>query len=113
MSKLVEILVQRKKSQEKYFKNYLFFAKKIKKISQKFLGKARVIVFGSILRKEVPRDIDILIISPEFKSWEKKRKLYLKISREIGILAPFEFHFVTEKEYQNWYKFFVKEKIEV
>lgn len=114
MSKLVEILVKRRKIQEKYFKNYLKYALKIKKISQKMLGEVKVIVFGSSLKKdEVPRDIDILIISPKLKSWNKKRKLYLKISKEIGWQAPFEFHFATEREYQQWYSRFIKEKIEI
>lgn len=114
MSKLVDILIERKKIQEKYFKNYLLFARKIKKIAQKKLGKVKVIVFGSILRKdEVPKDIDILIVSPELKNLEEKKELYSEILKKIGWQAPFEFHFATEKEYKEWYSHFIKEKIEI
>lgn len=113
MSKLVEVLVKRRKAQEKYFKNYLFFSKKIKKIAEKILGEAKVIIFGSILRNETPRDIDILIVSPKFKDREMKYKIYSKILKEIGIENPFEFHFATEKEYREWYSHFLKEKIEI
>ena len=113
MSKLVEILLERKRAQEKYFKNYLFFAKKIKKIAEEILGEAKVIVFGSILRKETPRDIDILIVSPKLKNQKIKYKIYSKVTKEIGIENPFQFHFATEKEHQEWYSHFIKEKIEV
>lgn len=111
---LSEILIEIRKEEEKYFENYLFYAREIKKIAQERLGKVKVIVFGSILRKnEVPRDIDILIISPELKDWETKEKLYSEILKTIGWQAPFEFHFVTEKEYEEWYSSFIKEKVEI
>jgi len=71
MSQLVDVLIKRKKLQEKYFRDYLGYAQRIKKIAEKILGEAKVIIFGSILRKdEVPRDIDILIVSPKLKEVE-------------------------------------------
>jgi len=56
----LDLLIEEAKEEEKYFKNYLSWAKKIKRKAQKLLGdKIKVFVFGSILRKnEVPGDID-------------------------------------------------------
>jgi len=111
---LTDILIEKAKREEKYFKNYLDYAKIIKKEAEKFLGKVKVFVFGSILRKEeMPRDIDILVISPKLKTARKKSEARVKILSKIGVTSPFEIHLITEKEYQNWYKFFIKEKIKV
>jgi len=41
---LMDILIEEAQEKEKYFKN--------KKVAEKLLGKARVFVFGSILRKK-------------------------------------------------------------
>ncbi|MCM8832490.1 MAG: nucleotidyltransferase domain-containing protein [Candidatus Omnitrophica bacterium] len=113
MSKFVKILIKRRKKQEKYFKNYLFYAKKIKKIVKEILGEGKVLIFGSILSNDVKRDIDILIVSPKLKQQELRYKIYSKILDEIGIEHPFEFHFSTEKDFQQWYIHFIKEKIEI
>jgi len=116
MSKITftEILVEKAKREKKYFKNYIFWARKIKKVAKELFGEARVFVFGSILRKdEIPRDIDILIVSPKFKGSEEKIKANLEIKKKLGFSSPFEFHFASPKEYSEWYEHFIKEKIEV
>ncbi len=113
---LTDILIERRKRQEKYFKNYLRWAKIIKKEAEKSLGKVKVFVFGSILRKdEVPRDIDILIISPKLKnsSPEIKSEVRTKIKKKIGLLAPFEIHLLSPSDYKEWYKNFIKEFVEI
>jgi len=112
--KLIDLLIERQKRYEKYFKNYLKYAKKIKKIAKESLGEAKVFVFGSILRKdEVPRDIDIMIISPKLKDLKTKTKIKVKIWKKIGIFSPFEIHLITPEDYRDWYQYFVKEKIEI
>ena len=112
--KLIDLLIENQKEQEKYFKNYLKYARQIKKIAEKSIGKVKVFVFGSILKKnEVPRDIDILIISPQLKTLEKKTMLKVKIWKKIGFFSPFEIHLITPEEYKNWYQHFIKEKIEI
>ena len=114
MSELLEILLSIRKEQEKYFKNYLDWAKIIKKETEKLVGKVKMFIFGSILRKnEVPRDIDVLIVSPKFKSCNLRRKVRIKIWRKIGFFAPFEIHLITPSQFRNWYSHFIKEKIEV
>lgn len=107
----IDYLAEKAKEEEKYFKNYKFYAKKIKNSAEKLLGKVRVIAFGSILRKdEVPRDIDILIISPKIKSNTDRGKIIAKILKKIGFFSPFEIHLVSPKDYENWYKNFIKDE---
>jgi predicted nucleotidyltransferase len=56
----------------------------------KVLGKVEVIVFGSILDKQLPRDINVLIVSKcEVKD---KGEILGKIHRRLGITNPFEIH---------------------
>jgi predicted nucleotidyltransferase len=110
----LEALIEEAKEEEKYFKNYLKYARKIKKEAETLLGKVKVFVFGSILRKdEVARDIDILIISPKLKTTAQKSKILAKLWKKFGFNIPFEFHLINPDEYKNWYRYFIKEKIEI
>ena len=110
----LDILIEEAKKEEKYFKDYLEYAKTIKNEAEKLLGKVRVIVFGSILKKdEVARDIDILIISPRLKTLAEKSKSRAKLWKRLGFLSPFEIHLITPKEYRDWYSHFIEEKIEI
>lgn len=112
--KLIDLLIERQRRQEKYFKNYPFYAKKIKKVAEELLGKTKVLVFGSILKKdELPRDIDILVISPKLRTSKKKSEIRVEFWQRLGTSFPFEIHLITPKDYQNWYKFFIKEKLEI
>ena len=111
---LIDILTERRERQEKYFKNYLDYVKRIKKEAENLLGEVKVFIFGSILRKdEVPRDIDVLVISSKLEKTAKKSEIRAKIWQRLGFLSPFEIHLITPEEYQDWYKNFIKEKIEV
>lgn len=111
---LTDILIERAKREEKYFKNYRFYAKRIKKTAQELLGEVKVFVFGSMLKKdEVPRDIDVMVISPNLKSSIKKSKIRVKLQKKLGFSSPFQIHLVTLEEYRDWYKNFIKEKIEI
>jgi len=111
---MMNFLIDLAEEKEKYFKNHLFYAKKIKEEAEKILGKVKVYVFGSILRKnEIARDIDILIISPKLKNSLPKSKILAQISKKIGFINPFEIHLVSPEEYKNWYRYFIKEKITI
>jgi predicted nucleotidyltransferase len=110
----LEALIEEAKEEEKYFKNYLKYARKIKKEAERLLGKVKIFVFGSILRKdEVARDIDILIVSPKLKTTAQKSKILAKLWKKFGFDIPFEFHLIDPDEYKNWYRYFIKEKIEI
>lgn len=116
MDKLTEILIKKRKEQEKYFKNYLFWAKEIKKEAERLLGEVQVFVFGSILRQsktEIPRDVDIMVISPVFRDRTKKSEIKVKIWRKIGVGSPFEIHLISPEDFRDWYSLFIKEKIEI
>jgi hypothetical protein len=112
---LVDLLIGKRKRDEKYFQNYLSYVKKIKRVANDVLGEVKIFVFGSLIRGEAEpgSDIDILIISPKLKNFLKKSKIRTKILEEIGSISPFEIHLITPEEYQNWYKNFIKEKIEI
>lgn len=114
MTTLTELLIERDREHKAYFKNYLQYAKEIKKEVEGLLGKVQVFIFGSILRKnEIPRDVDILIISPKLKTTRERSKILAQIWRKIGFTSPFELHFATPQEYQNWWRYFLKEKLEI
>jgi predicted nucleotidyltransferase len=114
MKSEIDILIKEAEKEKKYFENYLYYTRKIKKIAEKLLGKSRVFVFGSILKKnEVPQDIDVLIVSQKLKSAAKKTEIRTKIWKKIGFLWPFEIHLITPEEYRNWYKYFIEKKIEI
>jgi len=111
---LVDFLIEKTKREEKYFKNYLDYSKIIKKEVIKFLGEAKVYIFGSILKKdEISQDIDILIVSENLSKSGIKTKAQIKLRKKIGVFSPFEFHFATPEEYNSWWKYFLKEKLEV
>lgn len=113
MSQFTQLLIRRQKEKEKYFQNYLGYARKIKKEGERLLGEVRVFVFGSILKKdEVPQDIDVLVISPKLKK-DQKSQIRVKIGEKIGFSSPFELHLITPEEYKSWYQFFLKEKVEI
>ncbi len=112
---LFDILLEERKEKEKYFKNYLKYARIVKKIAEKELKDVKVFVFGSVVKKEhtPASDIDLLIVSKNMpKSMSKRAKIQAKIFNKIGILAPFEIHMVNEKEFK-WYKRFIDKKVAV
>jgi predicted nucleotidyltransferase len=95
-----------------YFKNYLYWGKKIKEMARRLLGKdVKVLIFGSVVKgKWGPNsDIDVLIISNKLsKNWIKNRLIRTKIKKEIGPFSPFQIHLATPEEYKNWYRKFIK-----
>ena len=113
MKSYLEILSEIKKENQKYFKNYLKYAKIIKRIVRKELGEVRVFVFGSVIKgQETPAsDIDILVVSKNMpEKMNERSKIKAKIWKRIGIFSPFEIHLVDEKEFR-WYEKFIDEKI--
>jgi uncharacterized protein len=113
VTEFVDLLIQRKKKDEKYFTNYMKYAKVIKNVSTKSLEGARVLVFGSVIKGNwVPNksDIDVLIISNKvLKSGVWQSELKLNMLQEIGdITAPFDIHFATPEIYNSWFKNFIK-----
>lgn len=110
----IDTLIEEAEKEEVYFKNYLKYAKKIKRTVQDLLGEVKVLIFGSILKKnEVPEDIDVLVISPKLENSEIKSEIRAKLWQKLGFFSPFEIHLITPEEYKDWYQYFIEEKIEI
>ena len=111
---LVDLLLEIKKKNEKYFKNPKKYAKIIKKKAKEILGEVEVYLFGSIVRGDFgpDSDIDVLVVSENLNK-EKIGEIKAQILRQIDFFAPFQIHLITKEEYENWYKNFIKEKIKI
>jgi len=110
---LTEILKKTQKRKRDYFENYNFFCQEIRRKAEELLGKIRVIIFGSLVKKKSgPRsDIDILIISENLpEDWEERRKIRREIKFQIGLFSPFQIHLATPIEFERWYKKFIKKE---
>lgn len=114
---LVDILKERKEERGKYFDNYLEYAKEIKKQTEAILGKCRVFVFGSVLKKDyhpILSDIDILVVSLAIaEKPRQKSKIKNQILSRFEFGNPFEIHLITPEEYEDWYSKFIDQKIEI
>ena len=118
MTTLVDILIERKKRNQRYFLEYREYASKIKGITRILLKDedARVLVFGSVVKGTwIPNksDIDVLIISESvLKSATWQSDLKVRILEEMGVdlTAPFEFHFATQEIYTSWYQKFIHDE---
>jgi predicted nucleotidyltransferase len=102
-------------SKEKYFKNYLKYAKNLKEIAKKILKdkKLKIIIFGSVIERDytLSSDIDIMIISSKIpRKGIKRAKILGKIYNSIGIASPFEIHLVNKKDWKIYKKFIKKFK---
>jgi predicted nucleotidyltransferase len=95
MISLTEIQREIVKENEKYFKNYLSWGRKIKKIAKKLLGKdVRVLIFGSVVKGTwgPNSDIDVLIISDKLsKNWIENRWIRTRIKKEVAPFLLFKF----------------------
>jgi len=54
-----------------------------------------------------------LIISPKLKTSVQKSEILAKIWEMLDFKGPFEIHLINEKEYKNWYRYFIKKKVKV
>ncbi|MGC8976595.1 MAG: nucleotidyltransferase domain-containing protein [Candidatus Ratteibacteria bacterium] len=109
----IQILKDIKEEREKFFENYKDYVLIIKRKAEKILKDVKIIVFGSIVKGNwhpLLSDIDILIISDEIPDdLEKRRIIKHKIKSILPPFNPFQIHLATRKEYENYYKKFIKE----
>jgi len=110
---LIDIITEIGKENEKYFKNYLKYAKIIKKIVKNVFKEGEVIIFGSILKSKTQGDIDILIISDKVSDPEIRKEFFIQFNEKIGFINPFEIHFATKDQFDNWYINFIDKYIKV
>jgi len=110
---LTGLLLHQKREEEKYFRNYLLYAKKAAIVAKESLPDVKLYLFGSILRKEATpaSDIDLLIFSEKMpKKLSERNKIKVKILKEIGFFSPFELHLVNREEFEFYKKFIDKMK---
>ena len=112
--KYFELLLEKKK----FFENYLHYAKILKESAKKALKDEdlRLLVFGSVVEKDftLASDIDVIIISEKTPAQGMKRAKVLKeIYTSLPLPNPFEIHLLRKIDWEEWYKHFVKNFIEV
>ncbi|MCX7716148.1 MAG: nucleotidyltransferase domain-containing protein, partial [Endomicrobia bacterium] len=91
---------------KKYFENLDFYAKKIKAVAENLIGPVKVIIFGSVVKKNYTplSDIDVLVISENLSAdWKKNRFVRTEIKKSIDVFSPFQLHLVRPEEFENWY----------
>lgn len=109
----IEILKEIGEERKKFFENFKDYSLEIKNKANKLLKEVKVIVFGSTVKGSyniLNSDIDILIISDNLPEKEEEReKIKIEIKSVLPPFNPFQIHLATKKEYENWYKNFIKD----
>ena len=105
-SQLAKVNEQRKK----YFKDPLFYGKKLKKGVERSFPEARVFLFGSVIKREdkPDSDFDVLIVTKKDPD-----DIFEQAKAKIKILKPFphhpfELHLITPEQFKKWYQRFIK-----
>ena len=115
MRTLVDVLKDYQRVRLTYLKKINFFLKLIKERARKILGEdTKVFIFGSYLKKnfKLLSDIDILIVSDKIPEDPYEiTKIKVKIIRDFKPGHPFEIHLTNYKNFNNWYKRFIKEDL--
>ena len=112
---LVDIELERVREWEKYLRDPLGYAKKIKEVARMYDKGARVLLFGSRVSggARPDSDVDVLTITEAAKDLKLRLRIRVEIAKEVGELAPFEVHIVTPRDFEGWYKRFLREYREV
>jgi len=99
----------------KYFLNFKKYAIEIKNILKNYLSEFEVYVFGSVVRGDYSpglSDIDIAVVSDEFKNRQKKLEVY-DILFEKFFHTPFEFHLLTKDRWKFYLRFIKNDYIKI
>ena len=108
-----------KKEREHYFREWKKYVEKLKEHAKKILNDkdVQIVIFGSLVEKKyhpMLSDIDVLVISKNAPMKGLKRGEILdKLYKIVGYFSPFQIHLVTPELYKNWYKKFIKKKVEI
>jgi len=105
----MEFLKKVYERRKRYFDDLNQNLERIKEIVAREVADAEVYLYGSVVEGNFSiglSDIDIAIVSDEFRKREKKLEIFGKLTKEF-FDSPFEFHVLT-KEQWNFYKKFIK-----
>lgn len=103
---LKDLLISMKKRREKFFKNPLFYALKIKSRAKELYGeKVQIFLFGSIVKGNwtYSSDIDLLAVVPEIQSKEKSN-VVMQLTQDIESPSPFQIILCNTVQFENWFK---------
>ncbi len=88
-----------------YLHRYRDIASIIKEKALSYFANARVLVFGSIIKGEISADSDIsLLIIIDERDYAKEAEFRAEMIRSMFDI-PFELHFASRDQFENWYKF--------
>jgi len=111
MGKYFELLLERKEKREQFLKNINYYLDLIKKRTKEILGETtKIYLFGSYITGNFGpnSDIDILIVTEKEIDQREKSKISIKILENFDVYHPFEIHFASEAQFENWYRKFLK-----
>ncbi|BCU69979.1 nucleotidyltransferase domain-containing protein [Stygiolobus caldivivus] len=105
-----EYLKKKWEERKGYLKDARRYVRLIKEVCvEKVDPECRVILFGSVARGDYrdDSDIDVLVVTDKAVTVWDKVNIQVVIEGELNIGSPFEFHIVTRKEFEGWYKRFI------
>jgi predicted nucleotidyltransferase len=115
MGKYFDFLLERKRRRDQFLENIDYYLNLVKEIAKNLLEEdTKIYLFGSYLTKNFGpnSDIDILIVSKNEIDQREKGAILAKILEDFDVYHPFEIHFASEIQFENWYKKFIKDKYE-
>jgi predicted nucleotidyltransferase len=112
MGKYFEFLLERKQRRDQFLENIDFYLNLIKERAKNNLGEdTKIYLFGSYLTKNFGpnSDIDILVVTEDEIDQKEKSRILSEILEDFDVYHPFEIHFASKSQFENWYKKFLKE----
>ncbi|MCS7137274.1 MAG: nucleotidyltransferase domain-containing protein [Candidatus Caldarchaeum sp.] len=112
---LIDLLIETRAEKQRYLAEVWKYVGMMKELVKARDPKARVLLFGSFVKgiMRPDSDVDVLIITDEAETVEKRIGLRVEIMQTIGDVTPFEIHLVTQREHKEWYSRFIQEYIEI
>ncbi|WP_290900435.1 nucleotidyltransferase domain-containing protein [Ferroglobus sp.] len=95
------------KRRKKYFEELEKYLEEIKKFVDYICPDAKVYVFGSVVEGDYSvglSDIDVAVVSNDFEDRNKKLEVFGKLTKKF-FESPFEFHVLTEEQWENLRRF--------
>ena len=111
----IDLLIEDAEERKRCFEDFLRYVEKVKEVVRRRDPNARIIVFGSVVRGDVrpDSDIDLLIITDLAEKLDERIRLRMEIMKILGEGSPFEIHIITAEEYENWYRRFIDQTLEL
>ena len=110
------MLIEFARRRAEIVKNYQKYIPNIVSAVREILGDVKVYLFGSVVEGKAVggSDIDIMIVA-NVRGNLKKAEIIAKIEEIAGLPLdnPFEFHLLTEDEFEKWRKIFKPKLVEL